>query len=159
MKNLNIIIFITILMIVSLNNQKKNTKPLNMSNEIQNVQSSSQLGLSIENLLSERVLTTSVIFGEILILLLVLFYWRKTHQDSKRNTKVDYRKNIKALRSEKIKPIFNKNISRKRLLLKTNIGFKSLNGKSITNKAKKLSIAKGELFLAARIQQLQSQVK
>lgn len=104
----------------------------------------------------ERIITTSVIIGEIVILFLLLFYWKKTRGDAKVKTQNTYKKNIRAIRDERIKPQNNLDLSAKRKSLQKFKILNSLDGKSITNRAKKMSIAKGELFLAARINQLQN---
>lgn len=104
----------------------------------------------------ERIITTSVIVSEIVILFLLLFYWRKTKNDAKVRTQNIYKKNIRAIRDERIKPQNNLDLIAKRKSLQKYKMLNSLDGKSITNRAKKMSIAKGELFLAARINQLQN---
>lgn len=108
---------------------------------------------------SERFITTSVIIAEVLILFAVLFYWKKTRKDGKIDDNKIYRNNIKAIRDERVIPIVNVKKSKRRKKLNTKFKINSLNGKMITAKAKKLSISKGELFLAARIQQLKNQVR
>ena len=114
------------------------TKPYDMKNsaEVVNVnnQSNSIFGANA----SERIITTSVVFGELMILVLVLFYWKRTRTDSKQLNTNRYKKNIKAIRDERIKPIIiNKNSSRRKSLANS-IDKKTLTGKSITSTAKKL---------------------
>jgi hypothetical protein len=106
---------------------------------------------------SERIITSSVIIGEVIILFTLLFYWKRTRNDSNSKKNEIYRKNIRAIRDERVKPNLISELSKKRKTLKKHKILNSLNGKSITNTAKKMSIAKGELFLAARITQLQKQ--
>ena len=135
------------------------SKPYDMENSAEvvkvNDQSDSIFGVNA----SERIITTGVVFGELIILVLVLFYWKRTRTDSKQSVINRYKKNIRAIRDERIKPIIiNKNSSRRRSLTNS-IEKKTFTGKSITSTAKKLSIAKGELFLAAKIQQLQKQTR
>jgi len=64
-----------------------------------------------------------------------------------------------AIRDERVKPIMDIKVSRKRRSLNNLSIIKKLNGKTITSTAKKLSVAKGELYLAARIQQMQEQAR
>jgi len=109
--------------------------------------------------ISERIVTTSVVVGEVIILFLIMFYWKKTRKNSKVNSGLVYRKNITAIREERVKQVLNKRESTLRVALNTKIKNTSLNSKSLTSKAKKLSIAKGELLLAARIHQLQEQTR
>lgn len=108
---------------------------------------------------SERIITTSVVFGELAILVLILFYWKKIRTESKQSNNNRYKKNISAIRDERIKPaLINKNSAIRKELPKV-IGKNRLTAKLITSTAKKLSISKGELFLAAKIQQLQDQTR
>ena len=108
---------------------------------------------------SERFLTTSVIIGEVVLLLFILFFWKGTKNDSDADDNTIFKKNIKALRNERLIPIINQKKSKKRVKLLNKLNFNRVSGKFITSKAKKLSISKGELFLAARIQQLSNQVR
>lgn len=107
----------------------------------------------------ERVITTGVVVGEILILLFVLYYWKKTRDDSKSGSSNIYKNNIKAIRNERISPILIMNKHKNRKALKKSVNYSSINGSTISRKAKKLSVAKGELFLATRINQLEKQYK
>lgn len=109
--------------------------------------------------ISERILTSSIIIGEMAILLFILFYWKKTREDTKLKVSNIYKKNINAIREEKVKPLLNNKHNTLRQSLMKQLRIRAINGRIITNKAKKMSIAKGELLLAARIQQLQNQVK
>ncbi len=108
---------------------------------------------------AERFLTTGVILGELFILLLILYYWKKTKEDSKVDTNKLLKRNIKLLRNEKVLNRVDTRNNGKRKSLINEFNFKRVNGKSITNKAKKLSISKGELFLAARIHQLSNRTR
>ncbi len=67
--------------------------------------------------------------------------------------KDNYKRNIQAIRDERVKPKIDIKVSSKRRRLNNLKIIKNLNGKTITSTAKKLSVAKGELFLAAKIQQ------
>ncbi len=135
------------------------SKPYDMKKSAEVVEANEQTGSIFGNSASERIITTSVVFGELAILVLVLFYWKRTRTDSKKFDTNRYKKNISAIRDERIKPtVRNKNSSRRKSLANA-IEKKRLTGKTITSTAKKLSIAKGELFLAAKIQQLQNQTR
>lgn len=130
---------------------KENTekgKEANHSNEL--------ISASVLDSIPERMITTSVIVGEIVILFLLLYYWKRTRTEAKVKNNSVYKRNIQAIRDERIKPYYKNDLSAKRKLLQKQKSLKSLDGTSITNKAKKMSISKGELFLAARINQLQN---
>lgn len=113
---------------------------------------------SIVSDLTERFLTTAVIIGESFILLMILYYWKKTREDNKKdlkkNSKRNIKQNIKSIRNEKAIIWFDKKAELNRKKLFSKISFKNMNGKIITKQAKKLSLSKGELFLAARINRL-----
>lgn len=153
------IIFLLILSVNFIFAQEELLKPYDMNNGepviAKSENNNSIMGIEI----SERLITTSVIVGELGILLFVLFYWKRTRTDSS-NKGIDiYKKNIQAIRDERVKPIRDIKVSKKRRSLNSITSFKKLNGKTITSTAKKLSVAKGELFLAARIQQMQKQAR
>ncbi len=109
--------------------------------------------------LTEGMITTGIISFEILMLFLILYYWKKTKDDKKVESRSTFKNNIKAIRDEKILPVLNDKKSTERSELQNKINIKNLNGVSITRLSKKLNVAKGELFLAAKIQQLQNQIK
>ncbi|MCW8849375.1 MAG: hypothetical protein OQJ81_05290 [Melioribacteraceae bacterium] len=153
------IIFLLILFVNFTIAQEELSKPYDMNNEkiviTESENNNSILGIEI----TERIITTSVIIGELGILLFVLFYWKKTRTDSSCKGKNIYKRNIMAIRDERVKPIMDIKVSRKRRSLNNLSIIKKLNGKTITSTAKKLSVAKGELYLAARIQQMQEQAR
>ena len=139
--------------------QNHSPKTYDMSTETQIADKDQSNDIVLARGVSERLITTSVIVGEVIILLLVLFYWKKTRDDSKLGVNNTYKRNIKAIRDERVKPLLNKKNSLQRKSLMAQLKNNSLNGKTLTRTAKKLSIAKGELFLAARIQKLESQTR
>ena len=139
--------------------QNINSKTYDMSSDSKIVKNNNVEERFFTTDVSERIITTSVIIGEAIILLLVLFYWKRTRNDSKTEVDYSYKRNIRAIRDERIKPIPNLEITSKRKHLRKRIKTKALNGRTITSTAKKLSIAKGEVFLATRIQQLQNQTR
>jgi hypothetical protein len=135
------------------------SKPYDMGNSAEITAINEQTGSIFGSNASERIITTSVVFGELAILVLVLVYWKKTRTDYKESNVNRYKKNIRAIRDERIKPtVLNKNSSKRKAMPKL-IEKKKLTARSITSTAKKLSISKGELFLAAKIQQLQNQTR
>ncbi len=135
------------------------SKPYDMGNSDEITAINEQTGSIFGSNASERIITTSVVFGELAILVLVLVYWKKTRTDYKESNVNRYKKNIRAIRDERIKPtVLNKNSSKRKAMPKL-IEKKKLTARSITSTAKKLSISKGELFLAAKIQQLQNQTR
>jgi hypothetical protein len=105
---------------------------------------------------SERVFTTVIVISELALLLGILFYWKKTRGESKVTNKNTFKKNIQALRLERIKYYEDEKLSTKRKTLYSKINAKTIDGRFITAKAKRLSISKGEIFLATRIRQLQA---
>lgn len=135
------------------------TKPYDMNNgsTIISEKDSNNLFLGID--FTERIITTAIIIGEIVLLLGLILYWKKSKGKSRPENKKLYKNNIRAIRDERIKPNVDRKISCKRKTLKDKISLSKLNGKTITSTAKKMAISKGELLLAAKIQQLQSQVK
>ena len=151
-----VLFLIVILFTLTLSAQ---SKPYDMGNSAETAKIDEQTGSIFGGSASERIITTSVFFGELAILVLVLVYWKKTRTDSKQSNVNRYKKNIRAIRDERIKPnVLNENSSKRKAIPKV-IEKKRLTAKSITSTAKKLSISKGELFLAAKIQQLQNQTR
>ncbi len=155
MKNIIKIMFLTFLFTIVVNGQSHNS-PQNNS-----IKSRSNSGLTIAtkantNAISERIFTTVIVLSELALLLGILFYWKKTYSEGKTNNKSIFKKNIQALRQERIKYYEDEKLSLKRKMLKTKINKSTIDGKFITVKAKRLSISKGEVFLAARIKQLQA---
>ena len=112
---------------------------------------------NIKATVSERFFTTAVIIGETILLLLIVGYWKRTRTDYYKDNKIIFKKNINALRLEKVRRFENKKISLKRKILSSKIDKVTIDGKYITSKAKKLEISKGEIFLATRIKQLSKQ--
>jgi hypothetical protein len=85
-----------------------------------------------------------------------LYYWKRTRNDKRTSLKSVFKKNIKAIRDERVKPHIDSEKSRKRAYIKDKIKFNNLSSRNVISEARKLSISKGELFLAARINQLQN---
>ncbi|MCP5063267.1 MAG: hypothetical protein GY936_12485 [Ignavibacteriae bacterium] len=111
----------------------------------------------ITGAISERFFTTAIIIGETILLLVIVGYWRRTRTDSKDDSKSVFKKNINAIRLEKVRRFEDKKISIKRKTLYSKMNQTSIDGKFITNKAKKLELSKGEIFLAAKLKQLSRQ--
>lgn len=132
------------------------SQEFNLGNSISKSSNSGKIYKSDAN---EKIFTNGIIFLEVTILVMVLYYWKKTHSDSKKNIKSTYKKNIKAIRDERVKPTFDKEISKKRKALNKLIIVKELNGRNISKKARAFNIAKGELYLAAKIHSLTRQVR
>lgn len=156
MKNvIKIILFIALLITnIEAQNITNNSYDMNSGNSV--TTTSGVVQYILNTFSSEKILTTTIIVFELVILMFVLYYWKRSRNETKEKSKKIYKKNINALRCERVKPLTLPNIERKRnslmYILKTN----KLDGRTISKTAKKLAIAKGELFLAARIQQLQS---
>ena len=106
---------------------------------------------------NDRIITTSAIVVELSILIIVLYYWKRSRREKKKNTNSVYRKNIKAIRDERINPNMIDINLKSRKSLATGFKLQSLNSRKLTSNAKKLEISKGEILLAARIKQMQSQ--
>jgi len=153
------ILLLVIIWSTSYSAQNHSSKPYDMRDDSQIVKQGESNDFTIWGSLSERVITTSVVVGEIIILVFVVFYWKKTRNDRKHSVSNIYKNNIRAIRDERVIPIRNTKNSIKRRSLNNKMEINSLNSKTINIAAKKLAIAKGELFLAARIQQLQNQVR
>lgn len=157
------IIYLQIFMLVIINfgliAQTNSYKTYDMKNKthVENKYEAEKAGFFED--VPERVITTGVVVGEILILLFVLYYWKRTRDDSKSGSSNIYKNNIKAIRNERINPKLIMSKHKNRKLLSKSINYSSVNGSTISRKAKKLSVAKGELFLATRIHQLQKQYK
>jgi len=107
--------------------------------------------------ISERFFTTAIIFGETILLLAIVGYWRKTRTDTKDDSKSIFKKNINAIRLEKVRRFEDEKLSIKRKTLFSKINQASIDGKFITSKAKKMEVSKGEIFLAAKLKQLSRQ--
>lgn len=159
MKVVSKILLVLVLWSLAIAAQNHSPKPYDTENKNSIAKVEKTLSSYVDSISAERIITTAVVVGEILILLIILFYWKKTREDSRVGVNDVYKKNIIAIRDERIKPIFNKNNSVKRVNLKNKINSKSLNGRTITRTAKKLAIAKGELFLIAKMKQLQEQAR
>ena len=135
------------------------TKPYDMNNgsTIISEKDSNNLFMGIN--FTERMITTTIIIGEIILLVGLILQWKQGKGKSRKENKKLYKNNIRAIRDERIKPNVDRKITDKRRTLKNKIALSKLNGKTITSTAKKMAISKGELLLAAKIKQLQSQVK
>ncbi len=158
MKKIIQILILTFLFTIVNNGQSKNNYQIN-SVKHDNVTEKSIPQKTEFNAVSERVFTTVIVLSELALLLGILFYWKKTYGEGKTNNKSIFKKNIQALRHERIKYFENEKLSLKRKMLKTKINKNTIDGKFITVKAKRLSISKGEVFLAARIKQLQARTQ
>lgn len=106
---------------------------------------------------TEKLLINGVIVFEIVILLSVLIYWKKNKSKSQKKLDVLYKKNIHALRSERILSIDKSVETKKRRSLKKAIKNLEINSAVINKKAKELKLGKGEIFLAAKIRELSKQ--
>ncbi len=152
MKKILSILFVTIVLTFVNNAQTKTNKNITIHNSAVNYENPKM------NFINERIFTTSIIISEIALLLGILFYWKKTYTESKIDNKTIFKKNIKALRNERIKYFENEKLSAIRKTLKTKIKKKIIDGKFITAKAKQMKISKGEIFLAQRLKQLQTKL-
>ncbi len=159
MKNTLTIIMLVIVWSSTVFTQNQSPNTYDMSTDTQITKQKESNDSVVNSILPERIITSSIIIVEVIILLLLLFYWKKARDDSKVGVNNNYKRNIKAIRDERVIPVINTKNSSKRRSLKNQLNTRSLNGKTITIIAKKLSIAKGEMFLAARIQQLQNQTR
>ena len=111
----------------------------------------------ITGAISERFFTTAIIIGETILLLVIVGYWRRTRTDSKDDSKSVFKKNINAIRLEKVRRFEDEKLSLKRKSLFSKMNQTSIDGKFITSKAKKMEVSKGEIFLAAKLKQLSRQ--
>lgn len=106
---------------------------------------------------TEKLLINGVIGFEIVVLLSVLIYWKKNKSKSKKKLGILYKKNINALRTEKLLSIDKSVETKKRKSLKKAIKNLEINSAVINKKAKELKLGKGEIFLAAKIRELSRQ--
>ena len=111
MKKLTILILFITLNIYS---QAESNSTLSTNNGKNVNVSETNTAVSISENISERILTTSVIIGEVVILFLLLFYWKKTRNEGKVNSVSTFKRNIQAIRDERIKPQVNSDLSTKR---------------------------------------------
>jgi archaellum component FlaF (FlaF/FlaG flagellin family) len=159
MKRIIEAILIIIILVTPNMAKEKTNQPYDMkaNSEVANTKSFEETVLQIE--VSERMITTGIIITEIIILLSILYYWKRTREDKIIASKNIYKNNIKAIRNERIIPFRDNKTANKRRKLQKIINTQNLNGSTIANISKKLDVAKGELFLAAKIQQLQNQAR
>lgn len=154
---------LTLILVMILGNiifaQDEPSKSYDMGKQARVTNNSDSNDFTFSFSISEGMITTAVIFGEIVILLLVLYYWKRTRNDSKSEADLSYKKNIRAIRDERIRPALNSKSSSQRKALKKYVQNKAIDGRTISTVAKKMSIAKSEIFLATRIQQLQNQTR
>lgn len=102
----------------------------------------------------ERLITTSVIGVELIILLLIVYFWKRSKTEKLVPVKTNIKTNIRALRNERLNTIIKVKSDNRRKDFVNSIDERKVNAKSITSTAKKLSVSKGELFLAAKLKQL-----
>lgn len=159
MKKVLIIIFLVTVLGNLLLAQSKTSKSYDMDKQVNVTKKNDPNVFTFSFSISEGMITTAVIVGELVILLLVLYYWKRTREDSKREVRPSYKKNIRAIRDERIRPTMDVNASLKRKDLRKYVQKRPINSSTITSAAKKMCIAKSEIFLATRIQQLQNQTR
>ncbi|MEE9429547.1 MAG: hypothetical protein V3V16_00805 [Melioribacteraceae bacterium] len=156
MKNIILIIFAVLLFSNNILGQKKYVKSetnFSKTSEVNLVKKEN----NIKGTISERFFTTAIIIGETILLLVIVGYWKRTRTDVKKDSKSVFKKNINALRLERVKRFDDEKLSMKRKILFSKLDSSKIDGKYITTKAKKLEISKGEIFLATRIKQLSRQ--
>ncbi|MBK8945037.1 MAG: hypothetical protein IPM32_07145 [Ignavibacteriae bacterium] len=153
MKKLILIIFV--LMNLNLQLFAQDAPKVNSSNKISELNSLNQPIISYS---TEKLLTNSIIIIEFLLLVMILFYWKKSRNNSRNNYNKNFKKNIEALRNEKL--TFTKNkIERKKIKLFAKvIKGVELDSAIVNKKARELNIGKGEILLAARIHKLSQQI-
>ncbi len=108
---------------------------------------------------TEKLLTNGIIIFEFTILLMVLFYWKKTRRNVKKQIDPSLKKNIQAMRNENFNYVRSKIDVKKRKSLKKIVKDFTLDSVNVNKKARELNIGKGEIFLAARIQKLSQQLR
>lgn len=140
---------------ITVSAQDSGLKEFNSNSKTETVVSQNGSNAAFWDYNSERVITTSVIILEITILFFILFYWRRTKKESIRGSKNILKKNIKAIRQEKVLYSGDDKLSERRRNLFNKLNIRKLNSRNINNKAKQLSISKGELLLAAKLNQMQ----
>ncbi|MFZ1292270.1 MAG: hypothetical protein WAR79_19400 [Melioribacteraceae bacterium] len=108
---------------------------------------------------TEKLLTNGIIIFEFTILLMVLFYWKKTRRNVKKQFDPSLKKNIQAMRNENFNYSRSKIDIKKRKSLKKALKNFTLDSMNVSKKARELNIGKGEILLAARIQKLSQQLR
>jgi hypothetical protein len=105
---------------------------------------------------SESIITTSIIVFEVIVLFFVILYWKRTKSENSNKTNTNYKRNIRAIRKEEAGSIFRLKVNKNRKKLSEKLNLKELNSKNINHRARKMSIGKGEILLAAKINQINS---
>lgn len=91
-----------------------------------------------------------IIIGiETILLLFIIYFWYKKKSKEQKSEFSDLKKNIRRLREEKIGGLLDNTLTKVRSGLILQVA--NIDSRNITAHAKKLSISKGELHLAAKI--------
>jgi hypothetical protein len=101
--------------------------------------------------LSESMLIRIFIFVDILLVTVLFIIWRRRKQRIAAELKAKFKNNIRKLREERIKGKDDLRLKTLRKNLQSHAICNDLNDKLVTDQAKKLSISKGEIYLAAKI--------
>jgi len=109
---------------------------------------------SEEFFIGKSALTKLYIFIEGSLLIILLIYVKRKLTESKKYRIQVLKENINKLRSEKIGSRGSRELYRIRRKLRLQPAAKS--GKEITMRAKKMNIAKGEIYLAAKLNMMMS---
>lgn len=98
---------------------------------------------------SKDLLEKFFLFIEASLLVVIGFFFRKKLLKTRKDKRSKLKENIKKLREEKLGGMFDNSLVnvRKQLILQPI----KIDGRTITSHAKKLSISKGEVYLAAKI--------
>ena len=148
---------LSILLVFEIFVQNQSLKPYDMNKGTQVNIEYLKIEAGIGSIFSDINLTSAIVIGEIVILVFVLYYWKKTKDENKQGYKNNLKNNIRALREERVR-ITNSNGNRKKIII-NKLNLKLVDSTTISNTAKKLSISKGEIFLAQRMKQMQDQYK
>lgn len=158
MKKLLIVLFLMCLLTANQYSQSEKIETKVTNNSV----SSEKINISKSNSwynFEERFITTVIIITEMVFLILILGYSQKVKKNFRIDSSKEFKQKIKALREEKIRYSINENLSNQRKIINSIVMANKVKGKTITETAKELSVAKGEILLATKIQQLQSQLK
>ena len=101
--------------------------------------------------LSEDVLIKVFLLMDACFAAALFIMWRRRKQRIEKEQKVIFKDNIRKLREERIKGKEDVRLKALRKNLQTHAICANLNDNAVANQAKKLSISKGEIYLAAKI--------
>lgn len=101
--------------------------------------------------LSETILIRLFLLVDVILVAFLFVIWRRRKERINKELKAKFKSNIKKLREERIKGKEDERLKALRKNLQAHPICGNLNDSSVSSQAKKLSISKGEIYLAAKI--------